>query len=240
MKKIRNRALINSILNILYPRHCPICHEILKDQKSLICPVCAGEIKPINSWRCMKCGRPVGETEEYCGECRKGGREFTQGRGIFLYNDKMKASVVRYKYYGCREYGDFYAAAMCRYARDEILRWKPDVIVPVPLHKKKLRTRGFNQSEYLARRVAGFYGIPISVRIIYKTKNTKSQKKLSARERRKNLEEAFSVAERLDGLSVLVIDDVYTTGSTMDAVSAALKEKGAEKIYFLTVCIGRN
>lgn len=188
----------------------------------------------------MKCGRPVGETEEYCGECRKGGREFTQGRGIFLYNDKMKASVVRYKYYGCREYGDFYAAAMCRYARDEILRWKPDVIVPVPLHKKKLRTRGFNQSEYLARRVAGFYGIPISVRIIYKTKNTKSQKKLSARERRKNLEEAFSVAERLDGLSVLVIDDVYTTGSTMDAVSAALKEKGAEKIYFLTVCIGRN
>lgn len=129
---------------------------------------------------------------------------------------------------------------MCRYAEKEILRWRPDVIVPVPLHPGKQRMRGFNQAEYLARKIGSFYGIPVSDQILRKTGKTKSQKKLGIKERKKNLKGAFSVSRRLDGLTILIVDDVYTTGSTMDAAAECLWEKGAGRIYFLTLCIGQN
>lgn len=234
------KKILHHFLNLLYPRHCPVCHKILKDQKRLICPACAGKLQAIRSPYCLKCGRPVKEEEECCADCRKRSHVFTEGRGIFLYDEKMKESLMRYKYHGHREYGDFYAAAMCRYARKDILRWAPDVIVPIPLHRKKQRQRGFNQAEYLAERISTFYGIPAACRLLKKTKATRSQKKLSASERRSNLKGAFYAEGELHGKTVLLIDDVYTTGSTMDAAAECLREKGAGKIYFLTVCIGRN
>lgn len=188
----------------------------------------------------MKCGKPVGAEEEYCQECTGRKREFTQGRGIYIYDDRMRSSLVKYKYGGRREYGDFYAAAISTYARDEILRWKPDLLVPIPLHPSKERMRGFNQAEYIAEQIGDFYGIPVSSQILVKTRKTKSQKKLNARERSRNLQGAFLVKERLGGLNILVIDDVYTTGSTMDAAAAGLKEAGAKNVFFLTVCMGQN
>lgn len=112
------------------------------------------------------------------------------------------------------------------------------MIVPVPLHPKKLRKRGFNQSGYLAELLSGYTGIPLDEGLVRKIRETRAQKKLDARGRQRNLQGAFEAADRAEGLKVLVIDDVYTTGSTMDAVAACLKEKGADKIYFLTVCTG--
>lgn len=188
----------------------------------------------------MKCGKPINAEEEYCSDCSGRKRAFTKGLGIYLYDDRMRASLVRYKYYGRREYGDFYAAAICRYGQKEIRLWKPDLILPVPLHPSKQRMRGFNQSEYLADRIGDFYGIPVSAGLLIKTKKTKSQKKLNARERYRNLQGAFLVKERVDGLNILIIDDVYTTGSTIDEAANSLLYAGAKKVYFLTVCMGRN
>lgn len=188
----------------------------------------------------MSCGKPVEAEQEYCHDCAGRKREFTQGRGIYMYDDRMRSSLVKYKYGGRREYGNFYAAAISTYARDEISRWKPDLLIPVPLHPSKERMRGFNQAEYIAEQVGDFYGIPVSSQILVKTRRTKSQKKLNARERSRNLQGAFLVRERLDGLTILVIDDVYTTGSTMDAAAASLKEAGAKSVCFLTVCTGQN
>lgn len=230
--------IAGKILNLLYPRRCPLCHKILKDQNWLICPACAKGLKKIESPYCMRCGRPVEKEEEYCRDCAAGSHIFTEGRGIFPYDHQMKESLVKYKYYGHREYGDFYAAALCRCGKSEILRWKPDVIVPIPLHGRKQRQRGFNQAEYLAERVGRFYGIPVSAGLIRKTRPTRAQKKLNAVQRRRNLKDAFSVPEELNGIDILLIDDVYTTGSTMDAAAECLKKKGAGAIYFLTVCIG--
>ena len=152
----------------------------------------------------------------------------------------MRRSVTRYKYYGCREYGDFYAKAMYRYAKMELREWKPDLIVPVPVHRSKERMRGFNQAAYLAERISRYTGIPADMGLVQKNIKTKSQKKLNALQRRKNLEKAFCVTGDVRGKDILVIDDVYTTGSTIDAMASCLKKKGAENVYFLTVCIGRT
>lgn len=230
----------NHLLDMFYPKCCPVCHKILQRQTWLICPQCLKSLPLIQGHRCMKCGKNVKEEEEYCKECRETERHFTQGRGIYFYDEIMKASILRYKYGGSRNYGDFYAAALCKYAEQEIRHWKPDLIIPVPLHRKNYKERGFNQAEYLAEKVSSFYDIPTSSSLVKKVKKTKSQKHLDAKARRENLNGVFQVSERVDGYRILVIDDVYTTGSTMDEIAACLKEKGAENVYFLTVCSGFN
>lgn len=233
------KQFLRRISDIFYPRCCPVCQKILKDQRRMICPECEKILKPVGHPRCYKCGKPV-EQGEYCRDCQKQHHIFDQGRGIFVYDSRMRRSVTRYKYYGCREYGDFYAKAMYRYALRELQEWKPDLIVPVPVHKSKERFRGFNQAAYLAERVSRYTGIPADVGIVQKVIKTKSQKKLNAFQRRKNLEKAFRVTGDVAGKDILVIDDVYTTGSTIDAMASCLKKKGAGNVYFLTVCIGRT
>ena len=111
--------------------------------------------------------------------------------------------------------------------------------MPVPIHKSKERLRGFNQAAYLAERLGCYTGIPVDTDLVQKVVKTKSQKKLNAMQRRKNLEKAFLVTKNIRGKDILVIDDVYTTGSTIDAMAGCLRKRGAKNIYFLTVCIGR-
>lgn len=230
--------MLRKILDIFYPRCCPVCQKILKDQRRMICPECERKLQPIGHPRCYKCGKPI-EEGEYCKDCQKHTHIFDQGRGIFVYDGIMRRSVTRYKYYGCREYGDFYAKAMYRYAWKNLNQWKPDLIVPVPIHKSKERLRGFNQAAYLAERLSCYTGIPVDTDLVQKVVKTKSQKKLNAMQRRKNLEKAFLVTKNIRGKDILVIDDVYTTGSTIDAMAGCLRKRGAKNIYFLTVCIGR-
>lgn len=234
------KKLTESFLNILYPRRCPLCHEILKEQDSLICEKCRETLSPIEEPRCCKCGKPVREGEEYCPDCTSAQHFYDRGRGIFVYDERMRQSLVRYKYYGCREYGDFYSRAMCLYGKKELALWKPELIVPVPVHRTKERRRGFNQSAYLAERISGYTGIPADLTLVKKIRKTKSQKKLTAHQRQENLKKAFEVQHPVNAGRILVVDDVYTTGSTIDAMARCLKEKGAEKIYFLTVCIGER
>lgn len=227
------------LLDMLYPKKCPLCHQILKEKNSLVCPDCFQKAMPMKEPLCMKCGRLVRMEEEYCQDCRSGVHHFTEGRSIFPYGEIWRQSLVRFKYYGCREYGDFYAKAISIYGRKYLERWKPQLIVPVPLHSRKKRMRGFNQAAYLAERVSRFTGIPWSDNLVIKIRNTKSQKKLNASQRKKNLRNAYLVTRKITGFSVLVVDDVYTTGSTMDAMAMCLQEAGAKDVYFLTVCAGR-
>lgn len=114
------------------------------------------------------------------------------------------------------------------------------MIVPVPLHPAKLRIRGFNQSEYIGNQLSGLSGIPVNRYLVKKTRRTASQKKLNAIERRRNLREAFQVQEQVDGRRILLVDDVFTTGSTMDAMAQVLRERGAAEIFFLAVCVGED
>ena len=231
--------VINVVLNLIYPRRCAVCHRILSDQKRLCCPECRNVFKRIDKDYCLKCGKPVRTEEEYCTDCAEKHRSFDRGRSAFLYDDRMRRSMVRYKYYGNREYGRYFAVEMYRNLRDEVIRWSPDLIVPIPLTRAKLRMRGFNQAADLARMTGRLLNIPVSTEVLCKLHDTRSQKKLDAGERRRNLKGAFTVLQPLYGLTVLVIDDVYTTGSTMDAAAECLKEAGAQAVYFATLATGR-
>lgn len=140
-----------SFLNALYPRCCPICHQILKEQNWLICPKCEGELKPIGEPRCKKCGKRIFYMEkEYCQDCSRREHVFDEGRGIFDYDERMRASLLKYKDGGRREYGDFYAQAMIRYGGIDLRRWRPQAVLSVPIHPRKKRIRGFDQAGYLA------------------------------------------------------------------------------------------
>ena len=130
--------------------------------------------------------------EEYCSECRHRERKFIRGRSVFLYNAQMKNSLLRYKYYGSREYGKYYAESMCRYVGRDIKSWRPDVIIPVPLHRRKKRMRGFNQAADLAERIGKILGIPVAEDVIYKSRETRSQKKLDAEERKEKSQKCVS------------------------------------------------
>ncbi len=184
----------------------------------------------------MKCGAPVGAEEEFCPECQSASHLFRQGIAVFPYTDLWKKSIEKFKYHGCREYGGFYAEAMAAAARPYIALWKPELIVPVPLDRRKERERGFNQAWYLAERIGARTGIPASCHVLKKIRRTRNQKKLGAGERKKNLSGAFAARLPAPGLRILVVDDVYTTGSTMDAVTEALLAAGASGVFFVTFC----
>lgn len=120
-------------------------------------------------------------------------------------------------------------------------RWKIDVIIPIPLHRRRHRLRGFNQSEIVAKHLGKMTGIPVESGKVFRVRATKPQKQLNDKERRKNLKQAFAVKKGWKiPKNVLLIDDIYTTGSTIDTVAALLKTKGQCNIWFLTISIGQG
>ena len=215
-------------LEALYPSRCPACNKILPGKKVHICPECRGSFHLIEEHYCLKCA-----------DCKSRKRGFCQGRGVFLYNMQMKQSLLRYKYYGSREYGQYYAEEISRYVGTQIKRWNPDILVPVPMTCRKKRIRGFNQAEDLAEKIGELLQIPVAAGLAVKKRETKSQKKLNAAERMRNLKDAFQITESVRGLRILIVDDVYTTGSTIETLAECLKESGAGEIYFVTLCIGQ-
>lgn len=191
---------------------------------------------------CKKCGKPLEKEEiEYCADCKGKSHAFTKGRAALEYDAAMRASIGRFKYQNRREYADFYTAKLLETCAEEVKRWEPDVILPIPLHRSRKRKRGFNQAELIAERLGRELGILVRKDWLLRVKKTKPQKELASLERKQNLKNAFQVKANAVNLKrVLLVDDIYTTGSTMDAASAILLENGAEKVYFLSICIGRG
>lgn len=153
----------------------------------------------------------------------------------------MRQSIARFKYGGRQEYAAFYAEEILLAAAKEIVRWRAEVLVPIPLHPARRRKRGYNQAELLAKELSRRSGIPTEGHLLIRTKNTKAQKELDDRERRANLKHAFSVPkEQIPYKKIILVDDIYTTGSTMDEAASVLRQAGAEMIYFLCISVGRG
>ncbi|MCI5649379.1 MAG: ComF family protein [Fusicatenibacter sp.] len=232
----------NRILDAVYPRRCPICDGILLREEKWICRGCAGKVLMITGPRCRKCSSPIKDaTLEYCHDCAHTSHSYEEGFAAYPYRGFMEKSLMRYKYQGRTEYAGFYARSICLGGASFIRRMKPEVLIPVPLHPARMRKRGYNQAEILAFRLGKELKLPVDVRSVRRVKNTKAQKELGRAERRKNLEHAFCVVPgRIPYRRVLLVDDIYTTGSTVDAIASLLLERGAESVGFLVVAAGRG
>ncbi len=230
------------LFNLIYPRRCPICDEIVGGFDRLICCSCSGKLHRVREPLCKKCGKPLEEeTAEYCPDCVRRSHAYVRGRAALEYDAFMRGSIGRFKYKNRREYADFYVRELLTLCGDAVKSWDAQALVPIPLHRERRRRRGFNQAELVARGLGRELGIPVRTDLLFRKKRTKPQKDLTDRERRSNLKNAFQAGKNDVRLErVILIDDIYTTGSTIDAAASVLLGHGVENVYFLSICIGRG
>ena len=226
-------------MGMLYPQTCYFCGKICKDR---MCIECRGKVEYIEEPRCKKCGKPIRyEEQEYCHDCTEQTFHYEQGMSIWLHKGPVRWSVYQFKYRNRRIFAEFYIEEWWRIYGKKLMEWSIDVIIPVPLHRKRRRKRGYNQSEILAKELGKRCNIPVDTKSVIRTVNTRPQKELNNKERQKNLRSAFDVTKYWkNAKKVLLIDDIYTTGNTIDSIARLLKQKGAEKVYFLTISIGQG
>ena len=234
------KKISGMLLDAIYPPICPICNEIVPTGK-LIHPACARLLPYAEEPSCAKCGKPVDEDEELCRDCARGGHVYDEGRAVFIYDEYMSKSMYRFKYNGKQEYARFFGRCMYEQLGDFIRSRNIEAIVPVPVHKKRLAERGYNQAYLLAKELSKSLKIPLCDHLVIRKTATKVQKNLSAASRQNNLKKAFIVSENsVKYSSVLIVDDIYTTGATVDAVAGCLKGAGVGRVYFVSLCIGRG
>ena len=161
------------IWDIFYPRRCVICDRILRMKEQEICSQCKGLPLLIGENFCMKCGKRVPEGQEYCEDCQSKKTTFLCGRSDFSYNRDLRRSIKVHK--------------------EWIQKIQPDMLLPVPVHKKRLQQRGYNQAELIAKELGVHAKIPVVTDWLCRQENTLPQKELSAQERFQNLQGAFAV-----------------------------------------------
>lgn len=244
---IHSKAFIRAAADCLYPPRCPVCHDIVIPRGGLVCEKCQHIIIPVEEPRCRKCGKKLlNEQSEFCHDCSQNTHHYDQGLGIFSYETIVKESVMQFKYHGRQEYARFYAWSMVHYQGRQLTMWEPEVILPVPIHKNRRKKRGYNQAEELGKWLEYYSGIPMEASAVERILETTPQKQLDPKERRRNLGRAFQMnakylqGETLPWKRVLIVDDIYTTGSTIDAMSKILKKRGVENVYFVTICGGNG
>lgn len=233
---------LSFLVDWLFPRRCPVCNDIVMPKGRLVCQECIGKLSFVKNPVCKKCGKGLmSDRMEYCFDCVKHKRTFEYGRALLYYDTCSSRSMAKIKYGNKREYLDFYGEAMALRYEKLIRRMDAQVLVPVPIHPSRKRERGFNQAEILACRIGERLSIPVCPEILVRNKKTIPQKNLDPSARLKNLEEAFVVGEvKKEITGVILIDDIYTTGSTIEACTRSLKKAGVRNVFFLAICIGRG
>lgn len=241
IKNVDRKEITKAIADLIFPARCPVCDRAMKYNKGVICRKCSGVIKYAQEPFCMKCGKPLDTQEaEYCYDCMQRKHIFVKGRAVFEYHC-MAESIYRFKYKGRREYAEFYGKAMAERLGREIGGWKPQAFIPVPIHASRMRSRGYNQAEAIAEALGNKLGIPVRTDIIKRYRKTAPQKNLNHGERQNNLKKAFKILRndvKLD--TIVIIDDIYTTGSTVDAVAKELRKTGITNIYYVALAVGKG
>lgn len=233
------KKIHKNCLGIIYPQTCCFCGKVSRHP---ICSNCFTQISYIKEPRCKKCGKPIRYHEqELCYDCNKREFAFEQGKNIWIHEGKVKWSIYQFKFHNKRIYGEFYAKEFVRLYGRWIRENEIDLIVPVPLHTKRKRKRGYNQAEIIAKHLGKALGIKVDSKAVVRVKETTHQKTLNDQERRENLKQAFCVTKDLSEFkNLLIVDDIYTTGSTINEIANTIRLKFACKVWFLTISIGQG
>jgi ComF family protein len=228
------------LFQFLLPPQCPCCEKFLEGDQQGFCSNCLSEIHWIEPPFCSICGIPFisKEVETHpCGACVTHKKYFSMARASGTYEGSLQKAIHDWKYAGKTHLTPFFAEWM---AEGLNRYWEPgslDLLIPVPLYPQRLRKRGFNQALLLVKELSRHIEIPYQKTILQKKKPTIPQVNLSGIEREKGLRGAFHVIgeEALEGKTVLLIDDVYTTGATVNECSKVLLKGGAKKVDVLTL-----
>jgi ComF family protein len=232
------RSVLLTALDLLLPKSCPVCERLLNhNEHGLICGACWARLPKLPAPRCDRCGHPT--YAERCRWCDFLPPYVRAARSVCWAAGGVGLGIVH-----ALKYGGWYRVAAEMGQRMARVDWPEDVreeraaIVPVPLSAKRERERGYNQSVELARAVSAAWGIPVWRDVLVRTRHTETQTRLTPGDRLRNVSGAFQVASpappMLRGAHVVVVDDVVTTGATLNACAAALCDGGARIVSFLT------
>lgn len=247
IKRIFNSLYVAKswLIDLILPPKCLSCSALINEAHN-ICADCWKELHFISEPRCASCGYPFGSEmshidfstigESLCGACQKKPRIFDKAISALRYDDHSKKMIIGFKHHDKLEYATFFAKLL-RQAGTKIFD-DIDIIIPVPLHKKRLFKRRFNQSAIVSNILSNYIEKPHEPTILIRSKNTPPQTG-NMNKRSKNVQGAFKVVSKykgkLTGKNILLIDDVFTTGATIENCSKSLKKAGAGKIYVLTI-----
>lgn len=234
-----------NLLSLLFPDVCPFCGRVLPwQERGQICGRCQFRLSYIYEPRCKKCGQPVEkEDQEYCLDCERHVHYYDRGFAVWEHQPKVAQAIYQFKYHNRRIYSRFFAREMVQSYESNINQWKIDLIIPIPISRKRRRKRGYNQATLLAKEISHLTHIPYDNKSMIRIKDTVAQKQLDVRARRRNLRNVFAwhgKEAQIKGKNILLIDDIYTTGSTIDEAARILKKAGAKNVYFLTISIGQG
>lgn len=230
---------MQAVLGLLYPHTCPFCGKVTAKR---VCRSCRNKVQGVPEPRCRKCSKPIREeTAEYCYDCARTRHDYEEGRALWLHRGVVKNSIYLFKYHNRRIHSRFYAEELAARYQAAVREWKVETIIPIPLSRERYRERGYNQAALLAEDLSRILGIPVDQEHLVRRRDTAPQKRLSPYARRTNVRTAFHWAgSRAPAGTVLLVDDIYTTGNTIDSAARTLKKAGAEKVFFLTISIGQG
>lgn len=234
------KNILKYILNIILPPRCPYCGKIVVLDHTL-CESCFNKLHFITAPYCRICGNPIENEEDaktglICAHCSSHKRTIRMVRSALVYDDFSKKTILDFKFYGKVQNACLLAKWMYA-AGSDIFKAQADIIIPVPLSYRRLLRRGYNQSAILAQQLSKQTGIKADVTSFKKVKHTKPQSSLSENARLKNVHNAFKVVKNnnIKDKHVILIDDVMTTGATLNECAKVLLKAGALSVDALTV-----
>ncbi len=245
------RSAIDSLAAVLFPAPCRICAETLFTAGRIpICEKCFAAFEPITRPFCQCCGRSLPSLETapdnqlslgaerlLCRLCRDSFFAFDVARSYGAYNEELKKAILLLKFEEVTCLGEWFASRLAEVVAREASEFKADVVVPVPLHPDRRRERGYNQAELIARPLARKLHLKQGAYLLMRTRPRPARLVLSRKEHWDSVRGAYETREglRVDKLRVLLVDDVMTTGATLDSCARALKKAGAAAVLGLTV-----
>jgi len=235
------KEVVSGLVDMLFPAQCPTCGAALTGGgESPFCSDCLSGVRFTTPPLCTSCGLPFATadgTDHLCEECILSPPPFSMARSLGVYEGVLLDAIHLFKYHEKISVGEALGQMMAQTSYDSLAIANFSLIIPVPLHPRRLRERGFNQSLVLARQVSKRFSIPLDFAALRRMVYTEAQVTLSGRQRRTNVRGAFEVTDspRIQGHRVVLIDDVYTTGSTAAECSKVLIQNGAKEVAVLTL-----
>jgi ComF family protein len=217
-----------SILPSLLPQACFLCGARSVGQQ--ICPDCDADLPRLTRACCPQCALPTRDAE-VCGDCLRHGPAFDRTLATYRYAFPLDALIQQFKYAGISQLSAFFAEKMAqRIALEDLTQYPIDYLIPMPLHSSRLAHRGYNQAAEIARRLSPQVGVPWLADACQRIRSTSSQAGLDLATRQHNLRGAFSCHFNLQGKRVALIDDVMTSGSSLNELAEVVRNAGASEI----------